>query len=150
MVPKNPITIADMILVGLKKHQHPDTNDLSFLKNKRIGKYGGALVAPRFDAFVAKHKIMLVRHYSFTSMLENLLNGRIDYVGGPRTILDGYTEKMGIEDQVVSLSPPLVTAEFHMAFSKEGLRRRPELTEAYRCMLGMETGLGYHATDSAR
>jgi len=114
----DPITRLDIALFASTNSTPVTTESLSILDGKRIGRLIGIATEKRIDAYIKGGKATLVKHMTYRSLLDNLTRGRVDFVVGPRLMVEHAITDLGAESEVMRLTPDLGQVIGHLAFPK--------------------------------
>lgn len=121
-----PYSIHKVYLIGLKSHPVKNYNSLRELVNYSFGYNRGGSLSKEFDAadYLNKTETM-----GYESGLKMLLKKRIDFFVSAWSVALYETQKLGQQDKIQPIGPPLQQQFVHMAFSKKNSKNLQRLQD---------------------
>lgn len=111
-----PYSLHKVQIIGLKSHPIKNYNSLRELVNYSFGYNRGGSLSEKFDTADYLTKIETM---GYESGLKMLFKKRIDFFVSDWSVALYETQKIGQQDKIQRIGPPLQQQFVHMAFSKK-------------------------------
>jgi ABC-type amino acid transport substrate-binding protein len=113
-----PLSTMILKLYVLKGHDF-QFKDITDIYNKRIGVLREQFVSRDFDAAKDEDKISVLYADDYKMMIRQLFHGRVDCIIGVTEGLENNIKKLGLSEQIISLTQPISLNNTWILISKK-------------------------------